>query len=124
MRIPDSAKKNNDVSFLEGCWDSETGLRSDKTREPIGVQYCFDSSGRGTRTITKKQSGDHCVGSVRARFDSSGKLRFDSDGAPCGRGGGFVPEIVDCTSFSGKAECYGTERGGKQRKWKARFRRS
>lgn len=124
MRIPDDARKNNDLSFLEGCWNSETGLRSDRTKEPIGVQYCFDAKGRGSRTITKPESGDRCVGSVRAQFDSSGKLRIDSDGAPCNKGGGFVPELVDCTSAAGKAECYGNERGGQQRKWKARFRRS
>ena len=123
MRIPDDARKNNDVSFLEGCWNSETGLRSDRTREPIGVQYCFDANGHGTRTITKPQSGDRCVGSVRAKFDSSGRLRIDSDGAPCGKGGGFVPEQVDCSSAGGKADCSGAVRGDPQRKWKARFRR-
>ena len=124
MRIPDDARKNNDVSFLEGCWNSETGLRSDRTKEPIGVQYCFDANGRGSRTVTKPQSGDRCVGSVRAKFDSSGRLVIDSDGAPCNKGGGFVPELVQCTSAGGKADCNGNERGGQQRKWKARFRRS
>ena len=124
MRIPDDARKNNDVSFLEGCWNSETGLRSDRTREPIGVQYCFDANGSGTRTITKQQSNDRCVGPVRAKFDSSGRLRIDSDGAPCGKGGGFVPEQVDCSSAGGKADCSGAVRGDPQRKWKARFRRN
>ncbi|MDR2487981.1 MAG: SrfA family protein [Desulfovibrio sp.] len=124
MRIPDDAKRNKDVSFLEGCWNSETGLRSDRTHEPIGVQYCFDANGQGTRTITKHQSRDRCVGSVRSRFDSSGRLIIDADGSPCNKGGGFVPELVECSSTDGKADCFGKERGGLQRKWKARFRRS
>ena len=96
----------------------------DRTNEPIGVQYCFDANGNGKRTITKQQSKDRCVGSVRAKFDSSGRLRIDSDGAVCGKGGGFVPETVECSSSGGKADCSGAARGDKQRKWKAQFRRS
>jgi hypothetical protein len=123
LRIPDDAKKNKDLSFLEGCWNSETGLRSERTNEPIDVQYCFDAKGRGTRTITTHESRDRCIGSVQAQFDSSGKLIIDADGSPCNKGGGFVPQHVECSSNSGKADCDGRERGRSRLKWKARFRR-
>lgn len=124
MRIPEEARDKNDLSFLEGCWDSETDLRNERTNEPLDVKYCFDASGRGSRTILQKHSRDRCVGSVRARFDASGTLRIDSDSAACGDGGGFVPQQVQCRSSGGKADCFGTERGRLNRKWKARFRRS
>lgn len=126
MRIPESAKKNKDVSFLEGCWDSDPGLVSMNTGEPIDVKYCFDANGRGTRTVTMTRSKDRCAGSVRAQFDALGNLIINADGAPCGRGGSFVPQDVQCNqpTGGGKATCYGQERGGKRNKWDAKFRRS
>lgn len=126
MRIPENAKKNKDVSFLEGCWDSDPGLVSMNTGEPIDVKYCFDASGRGTRTVTMTRSKDRCAGPVRARFDALGNLIINADGAPCGKGGNFVPQDVQCSQAAGggKATCYGQERGGKRNKWDAKFRRS
>lgn len=123
MKIPESARRNNDTSFLEGCWNSETGLVS-TSGEPVTVQYCFDGNGNGSRSVTRQKSGDRCTGSVRARFDSAGRLHFDADGAPCPKGGGFVPHKVECTPGSdGKATCKGQEQG-RRNKWDARFRRS
>lgn len=123
MRIPDSAKKNKDVSFLEGCWTSESGLSSSRG-EPVTVQYCFDAKGNGSRTITLLRSKDRCVGSVRADFDPLGALRINADSSPCAKGGGFVPHYVECTQGSGnKAQCYGREKGGRNNRWDAKFRR-
>jgi hypothetical protein len=121
MTIPDAARKNKDVSFLEGCWNSRTDLRSDRTNEPLGVQYCFEANGQGTRSITKPESQDRCFGSARAKFDSAGRLIINSDRAACNKGGGFMPESVECSSADGKADCSGTS---SQRKWKARFHRN
>ena len=69
LKIPDSAADNKDMSFLKGCWRSETDLVND-TGEKIVGEYCFDSRGKGTRTIYEK-NGDKCTGSATARF--SGK---------------------------------------------------
>ena len=124
LRIPESAKKNNDMSFLEGCWDSDSGLVAMNTGEPITVQYCFDANGNGTRTVIKSKSNDRCTGPVRAKFDALGNLHIQADGASCRRGGGFVPQQVECAQGAGdRADCYGQEKGGKRNKWDARFRR-
>lgn len=124
LRIPKDAPKNNNMSFLEGCWSSETGLVNRRTGEPLDVQYCFDANGRGSRVVKQKRSNSRCAGSVRARFDSSGKLLIDADSAACSNGGNFVPHYVQCTpDSSGKAQCYGQERGGQSNRWQARFRR-
>ena len=124
LRIPKDAPKNNNMSFLEGCWSSETGLVNRRTGEPLDVQYCFDANGKGSRVVKQKRSNSRCAGSVRARFDSSGKLLIDADSAACSNGGNFVPHYVQCTpDNSGKAQCYGQERGGVSNRWKAKFRR-
>lgn len=124
MEIPKDAAKNNDLSFLEGCWTSETGLHNSNTGEPIVVTYCFDANGGGTRTINGQQKGDRCVGPVRAKFQGK-NLVFNADGASCGKSGGYYGQDVNCTQGSNnKAQCTGKERGGKRNTWKARFRRS
>ena len=89
----------------------------------MDVRYCFDKNGRGTREVLMSR-GDRCVGSARARFDSSGKLRFNADGASCQRNPRFSPEQVDCTQGAGnKADCYGVALEGERTRWKNPFRR-
>ena len=64
-------------------------------------------------------------GPARARFDSSGKLRLNADGAGCNKGPVFVPEQVDCTQGAGnKADCYGQGFDANRTRWKNPFRRS
>ena len=54
LAIPEDAAKKNDLSFLEGCWTSETGLYSHPSNEPIIAEYCFDKSGRGRRLVRER----------------------------------------------------------------------
>jgi hypothetical protein len=122
--IPPGARENNDLSFLEGCWKSETGLVDWDEYKPIDVRYCFDTNGRGTREV-KMENGTRCIGPLRARFDPNGKLRMNADSAPCDRGSFFEPEQVECTQGAGgKADCDGKALGGKRLSWKNAFRRS
>ncbi len=122
--IPPGARENNDLSFLEGCWVSETGLVDWNEYKPIDVRYCFDANGRGTREV-KMENGTRCIGPLRARFDPNGKLRMNADSAPCDRGSFFEPEQVECTEGSGgKADCDGKALGGKRLRWKNAFRRA
>ena len=121
MRIPDKARQDNDTSFLQGCWTSESGLVSTRG-EPVHVKYCFGADGAGTRTITETRSDTHCSGSVKAQFDSSGKLVFDARRSACNTGGAYVPQLVDCSpDKTGTAQCYGTSKSGKR--WKAVFKK-
>lgn len=121
MRIPDQAMKEKDMTFLEGCWSSETGLVSTKG-EPVNVQYCFDNKGSGTRNITETRNNTRCTGSVTAHFDGLGSLVFDARRSACNSGGAYVPQRIDCKpDKSGTAQCYGRNRSGK--KWKAVFKR-
>ena len=124
LEIPDDARKNNDLSFLEGCWYCETGLFSSATGEPVTVLYCFDGKGRGSRTIQEKKTGGKCQGGVTAQFDSSGKLRIRGGEARCSSGGAFVPQTVECQQQGKKAQCFGREDSGRGTRWKAQFRRT
>ena len=123
LEIPDDARKNNDLSFLEGCWYCETGLVNAATGEPITVLYCFDDKGGGSRTIQEKRTGRTCRGGVTAQFDSSGKLRMRGGMAQCSRGRPFVPQTVECQQQGKKAECFGKEEARRSNRWRATFRR-
>jgi hypothetical protein len=124
LKIPEDARKNKDMRFLEGCWNSDSGLM-DSSGDPVTVTYCFDDKGNGTRAINRKQRGDRCAGSVRARFDASGKLLIDADGAACPRGSAFVPHRVECLpGTGGDARCNGRELGGFKNRWNAKFRKN
>ena len=94
LRIPKDAPKDNNMSFLEGCWSSETGLVNRRTGEPLDVQYCFDAGGRGSRVVRQKDANSRGRGSVRFRSDSRGKLHTDADSAAVSQRGPFVPTGV------------------------------
>jgi hypothetical protein len=124
LKIPEEARKNKDMRFLEGCWNSDSGL-VDSSGDPVIVTYCFDDKGNGTRAINRQKKGDRCAGSVRARFDGSGKLLIDADGAACPRGSAFVPHRVECLpGAGGDARCNGRELGGFKNRWNAKFRKN
>lgn len=121
LKIPDDAAKNKDLSFLEGCWVSETGLYSHPRNEPIVAEYCFDKNGRGRRFV-RERNGQICSGSAQAQFRGDG-LTFEADNARCPRGGQYVPQKVECRGNNNSTQCSGNEMGGKNLRWKARFKR-
>ena len=118
---PEKPVKKNDLTFLEGCWTSETGLYSHPSNEPIIAEYCFDKNGKGRRFV-RERNGQVCSGSASARFQGN-RLLFDSDPARCPRGGTYVPQKVECTGSESSTQCKGNELGGARHKWDARFRR-
>lgn len=121
LTIPEDAAKKNDLSFLEGCWTSETGLYSHPSNEPIVAEYCFDKNGKGRRFV-RERNGQVCSGSAKARFQGN-RLNFESDQARCPRGGTYVPQKVECTGSENTTQCKGRELGAGNNKWDARFRR-
>jgi hypothetical protein len=118
--VPEDAKKNKDLAFLEGCWQSETGLYNNDG-VPIMAEYCFDKKGRGTRFVREK-GGRNCSGPATARFQGD-TLSLDASEAHCRGGGGYVKQKVDCTGSGSGTHCQGKELGGSRNKWDADFRR-
>ncbi len=121
LKIPEDAAGKKDLSFLEGCWVSETGLFSHPRNEPIVAEYCFDKNGRGRRFV-RERNGQICSGSARAQFRGD-QLSFEADDARCPRGGQYVPQEVRCRGNNSSTQCNGHELGGKNLRWDARFKR-
>ncbi len=111
MQIPKDAAKNNDLSFLEGCWRSVTNLYNSATGVPIEMEYCFSGNGSGRRVI-RQRDGDICSGSATARFSGS-RLNITAGEAYC-RGGTFVPQTVQCNGTEQSTRCHGKEKKGAQ----------
>ena len=121
LKIPQDAAKKKDLSFLEGCWVSETGLFSHPSGVPIVAEYCFDKKGKGRRFV-RERNGQVCSGSAKAQFQGT-RLEFDAPTAKCPKGGQYVPQDVKCTGSETSTQCHGNELGGKRLKWDARFKR-
>lgn len=121
LKIPQDAAKKKDLSFLEGCWVSETGLFSHPSGVPIVAEYCFDKKGKGRRFV-RERNGQVCSGSAKAQFQGT-RLEFDAPTAKCPQGGQYVPQDVKCTGSETSTQCHGNELGGKRLKWDARFKR-
>lgn len=125
LTIPKEAPKSNDMSFLEGCWRSESGLANARTGAPIIAEYCFDKNGKGRRLVREK-NGQVCNGSARATFAADGRLLVEADEAHCPRSGSsYVPQKVECTGNETSTRCKGRERSNElvPRRWDAKFYR-
>ncbi|MDO4840051.1 MAG: SrfA family protein [Desulfovibrionaceae bacterium] len=121
MQIPEDAAKKKDLSFLEGCWRSVTGLMDANTGQPIKAEYCFSRNGRGHRKIIK-YNGETCTGPLKARFKGN-KLTIDAKRANCPGRGYFIPQRVQCEGTDSSTQCYGEELdpGGNNNSWGAGF---
>lgn len=121
--IPKDAEKNNDLSFLEGCWTNATTLKDGRTGKPIRSTYCFDKNGRGVRTEQGIGHDLSCRSSASARF-INGRLNISATEAACvsgGRSRGRYPkEAILCDrTVDGRANCYESQND----RWKARLQR-
>ncbi|MDO5537213.1 MAG: SrfA family protein [Desulfovibrionaceae bacterium] len=105
MQIPKDAAKNNDLSFLEGCWRSVTELHESLKGTPIVAEYCFEANGRGRRLVYE-QDGSVCSGPATARF-SGANLDISSARSRCPKGGYYVREKVQCRGSGSSTTCDG-----------------
>lgn len=124
MEMPSNLKPL-DVKFLEGCWNSDAGLTNSKTGDPVIVEYCFDASGNGRRTVNEPD--DKCTGAAKATIHENGDLVIDDQGnATCGRHrGGYSPYSTVCQrDEDGKAGCFLQNKETTQNKLKSKFTRA
>jgi hypothetical protein len=104
--IPSSARQTGDLSFLDGCWNNETGLKNTKTGERVVVLYCFDRVGGGNSKYSERAKT--CSGLVSARIDGAGALRISVDPAICNDGREIYGAVsVRCEAKDdGRADCH------------------
>lgn len=121
LEIPEDAARTNDLSFLEGCWESETGLVETSTGLPIRVEYCFDRQGRGNQYV-HLSNGLSCQGQLTGRFRGD-RLAMEASSSTCPDGHGFLPQEVECTGSGQTTRCTGQDQPRNHPAWNARFRR-
>ena len=121
LQIPEEAARKKDLSFLEGCWRSVTGLKNSLTGRPITAEYCFSANGKGHRKVTE-DDGKICKGSLKASFSGS-KLTIKARSAHCPDGKSYVPQKVICDGTEYSTQCHGLERNddGSDHTWDAGF---
>ncbi len=125
MEIPDDAAKKKDFSFLDGCWESQTGMVRTKDNSAIIVELCFNKKGRGKRLIHEvgDKKGNTCKGKASAQFKGN-TLYIKTDMAYCPAGSGingYTPNHIVCTGSGNTTRCHGVEDGGLE--WDAEFHR-
>lgn len=111
--IPEEARRQGRVDFLEGNWRSRTDLYETRSGQPVVVDYSFDRKGGGTLTIRQK-NGVVCQGPAQARMQD-GRLTIDGLNDPkCSDGSAFTRSRIDCTvGEGGRAACQGRHANGR-----------
>ncbi len=106
FKIPAEAARKKDLSFLEGCWttDSMTFYTPFGTKN-MPADFCFDANGKGR--FLPKVEGRVCRGRATARF-SGNSLFMESAEAPCPAGVNWrmMPRTFECTGTGASTECY------------------
>ncbi|MDR1395354.1 MAG: hypothetical protein LBK52_04195 [Deltaproteobacteria bacterium] len=109
LTIPEGAGKNNDLSFLEGCWTSfNESIRNTVTGRPVLFKYCFDNSGQAQVSIDEtdaqgKYSGT-CVTTAKASFKGSGLIMTQTQGPKCQDNRTYMRHNLTCTPDSSRTE--------------------
>jgi hypothetical protein len=99
MQLPSNA---SDLSFLDGCWASSSGLKNGRSGREIKVKYCFaGGEGHGTIHIT---GGNTCEGRLSSRRDGE-TLLISQGRVPCHGGTSFVPASITCRTSGATATC-------------------
>ena len=100
LRLPPDRQ---DLSFLEGCWESASAIVELTTGKPVEIRYCFQNDGRGVVEISKSD-GAHCTAPIRAQRIGP-NLKMQHGAVPCNQGGGFSEAIITCRPRNVEASC-------------------
>jgi hypothetical protein len=117
LAIPQWAIDANDVSFMEGCWNSTSDhIVNIETELPITYTYCFDSGGNGSVTIDEYDAAgnylDTCTSGAKVSFkDKNLVINVDKTVRCVLSGDGYVPHSVLCRSDSSDIFCEVTQEG-------------
>ena len=101
MIIPEDER---DLSFLEGCWVTNSPVFNDRTGRPIVVRYCCDdTSGAGT-VVVDETTESACSGPITASR-SGNSLTIEQGEAVCPNGRRWNRQTIACTSGADRATC-------------------
>ena len=109
--IPDGAR-DGAAGFMQGAWQSDSGLVDARTKQKLVQEYTFDDQGRGEAVI-RRADGVVCRAPAEAAM-RDGKLQVDElENLECTDGSSFSRSRTVCTKDpSGAAQCVGTDADG------------
>lgn len=109
LNIPEQAQQSGNTDFLNGGWQSNTGLQDSKTGQSMQMQYDFED-GQGKIRIS---GGDlTCEGPTSASM-SQGSLTIPGTPVTCSDGSTLTaPQVVCNPGQDGAADCTGSYDGG------------
>jgi hypothetical protein len=112
LTIPAQSVQDGDTSFLDGGWQSSTGLQ-DTSGNPIQLGYNF-KGGEGAVTM-QRAVGDQkqaCTGPAKSTLESS-QLVITQGAIRCPDGTTFnAPRVVCKVGAGGRADCEGMNEDG------------
>lgn len=105
LQIPPEALQQGSTDFLNGRWNSNSGL-IDETGRPVQLEYEF-KNGQGSVSL-KRSDGSVCRGNTSASIAQQRLVITDRQRITCPDGQFFEPSTVDCSvGAKGNAECNG-----------------
>ncbi len=112
LTLPDQAlSKDGAATFLDGRWQSHTGLMDSQTGRPVEMEYNL-KNGKGEVSI-RRSDGVQCTGPVDATVKGKTLVLDQSSGPRCADGQVFDKSKVECRpGKDGKAECRGVNADG------------
>jgi hypothetical protein len=115
-----------DLSFLEGCWQNDTGMLNSESLLPIIYIYCFDANGNASIHLDEKNEAGEVAETCSAAGNailSGAKLIIYDSGVVCSARRRYARHIIDCErDKEGSAACIVTQEGGGIPPYEARFR--
>ncbi|MDR2459344.1 MAG: hypothetical protein LBE38_00970 [Deltaproteobacteria bacterium] len=96
------------LSFLEGCWVSESGIADSRDHNTIFYTYCFDNKGRATVSLDEYDESQQPIGtcsSVAKATLEGDTLKIRDGGLSCPHGGDYLPTTVICQSSDSLSQC-------------------
>ncbi|MDR2200289.1 MAG: hypothetical protein LBR53_12750 [Deltaproteobacteria bacterium] len=98
----------NDLSFLEGCWESVSNLFNSITDLPVVYVYCFNKTGKGTATLKEYDKAGKHTGTCES--NTTAKRRGDAvviqdNGVRCGNHRYYKSKLTCRNEKGGTAKC-------------------
>jgi hypothetical protein len=116
----------SDLSFLEGCWQNDSGMVNSDTLLPVIYIYCFDKNGNAKIHLDEKNASGIVTETCRTTGKASlsgAKLTIRDNGVVCSRGRSYHRHIIDCArGQGGRASCVVSQEGGTIPPYSARFK--
>ena len=101
---------NNDISFLNGVWNTKSGIMDASTGKPLNISYSFNN-GDGLINIIR-QDGVKCQANVNANIDKENLFINTEKNIVCEDNKIYnMPNVKCIQGADGKARCYAQKDG-------------